>query len=49
MACTDAACKDALLHSDLLMIADSCKDCRGDDLLVSARGIQNVTGGRGWT
>jgi hypothetical protein len=45
VACIDTACTDALLRSDLFMIADSCKDCKGDSLLISAKGIQNITGG----
>ena len=43
VACVDTACQDALLRTDLFMVADSCTDCKGDDLLISA-GIQNVTG-----
>ncbi|GAB4818171.1 hypothetical protein N2152v2_005217 [Parachlorella kessleri] len=44
MSCTDTVCQDALLRSRTFMIVDSCRDCKGNDLVISAKGFANLTG-----
>jgi hypothetical protein len=48
MVCADSVCKDALLRESLFMITDSCRDCQGSNLVVSAAGFGNLTGDAGW-
>ncbi|KAI3434688.1 hypothetical protein D9Q98_002751 [Chlorella vulgaris] len=42
--CVDSICLDPLVRNATFMVTDRCTDCKGDDLLVSARGFANLTG-----
>lgn len=41
--CVDSVCLDPLIRNASFMVADSCLDCQGQDLLVSAPGFANLT------
>ena len=44
MWCVDSVCADPLLSNLTFMITDSCRECKGDSLVVSARGAADLSG-----
>lgn len=42
--CVDSICKEPLIANRTFMIADSCQDCRGNNIVTSARGLQDLAG-----
>jgi hypothetical protein len=42
--CVDSVCEDSLITNRTFMVTDSCQDCRGNDIVTSARGYQWLTG-----
>ena len=42
--CVDASCNAPLLTNRTFMVADSCRECKGNDLVISARGSFALSG-----
>ena len=43
--CVDTICGEStLVNSTVMMITDSCQDCRGNDIVLAARGAAELTG-----
>jgi hypothetical protein len=42
--CVDAACAAPLVTNKTFMVVDSCRECKGNDLVISARGSLNLSG-----
>jgi len=42
--CVDASCNAPLLANKTFMVVDSCRECNGNDLVISARGSYELSG-----
>lgn len=40
--CVDSICAQPLIANRTFMITDSCQDCKGNNIVTSARGLQDL-------
>lgn len=40
--CVDSICKNTLVANATFMITDSCHDCQGNSLVISAAGVRSL-------
>lgn len=42
--CIDTICQDPFLNDATFMITDKCDACKGNDIIISAQGMKNISG-----